>query len=100
MRNLFYTDEITVNINNEQTNTLKIPIEKRLYILEEIDAINDIVKQRDAYQRDTHQRDDKCEEKLTLGEILTVFDGILEIPGRIIIITSNHPENIYAPRKN
>ncbi len=92
LKNLFYTNEINVNINNEQTNTLKIPIENRIYILEEIDAINDIIKQRKSDEE--HKEEGYCDEKLTLGEILTVFDGILEVPGRIIIITSNHPENI------
>jgi SpoVK/Ycf46/Vps4 family AAA+-type ATPase len=33
-------------------------------------------------------------EKLTLGSILQVFDGILETPGRIIIMTTNHPEKL------
>lgn len=31
-------------------------------------------------------------EQLTLGHILQVFDGILETPGRILIMTTNHPE--------
>jgi SpoVK/Ycf46/Vps4 family AAA+-type ATPase len=31
-------------------------------------------------------------EKLDLGTILNLMDGILETPGRIIIMTSNHPE--------
>lgn len=31
-------------------------------------------------------------EKLDLGTILNLMDGILETPGRIIVMTSNHPE--------
>jgi len=31
-------------------------------------------------------------EKLDLGTLLNLLDGILETPGRIIIMTSNHPE--------
>ena len=31
-------------------------------------------------------------EKLTLGFVLNLLDGILETPGRILIMTSNHPE--------
>ena len=34
------------------------------------------------------------DELLTLSHILNVFDGILEMPGRIIIITSNFPDKI------
>ena len=31
-------------------------------------------------------------EKLDLGTLLNALDGILETPGRILIMTSNHPE--------
>jgi hypothetical protein len=31
-------------------------------------------------------------EKLDLGTLLNLMDGILETPGRIIVMTSNHPE--------
>jgi cytidylate kinase len=34
---------------------------------------------------------DEHPEKLTLSDILNIFDGVLETPGRIIIATSNHP---------
>jgi hypothetical protein len=34
------------------------------------------------------------ESKLTLGDLLELLDGIIEMPGRMIIMTSNHPENI------
>lgn len=33
-------------------------------------------------------------EKLDLGTILNLMDGILETPGRIIVMTSNHPEKL------
>ena len=35
--------------------------------------------------------------QLTLAEILTVLDGTLETPGRIVIMTSNHPEVLRFP---
>jgi SpoVK/Ycf46/Vps4 family AAA+-type ATPase len=31
-------------------------------------------------------------DEVTLGEILTVLDGTMETPGRLVIMTSNHPE--------
>lgn len=34
------------------------------------------------------------ELKLTLSVLLNVLDGVLETPGRIIIMTSNHPERL------
>lgn len=33
-------------------------------------------------------------QKLTLSYLLNVLDGVLETPGRIIIMTSNHPEKL------
>jgi ATP-dependent 26S proteasome regulatory subunit len=33
-------------------------------------------------------------EKLTLSTVLNILDGVLEQPGRIIIMTSNHPEKL------
>jgi len=38
-----------------------------------------------------HQKD-----PLTLSHILNIIDGILETPGRILIITTNHPEKLDA----
>eukprot|EP01130_Rhizamoeba_saxonica_P018643 TRINITY_DN93_c0_g2_i1.p1 TRINITY_DN93_c0_g2~~TRINITY_DN93_c0_g2_i1.p1 ORF type:complete len:524 (-),score=122.07 TRINITY_DN93_c0_g2_i1:672-2243(-) len=34
------------------------------------------------------------EDPLTLSHILNIIDGILETPGRILIITTNHPEKL------
>ena len=90
-RNLFSHNDISTvsDINNGVFKKITIPMEKRLYVLEEIDAISDIVKQRTSVNDKEY-----CDEELTLGEILTELDGTLEKPGRMIIITSNHPENI------
>jgi ATP-dependent 26S proteasome regulatory subunit len=90
LKNLFYSDKINV-FKDTSTNDLQsyfIPIEQRLYILEEIDAIGDIVKQRTSDNESIQSINDE----LTLMEILTVLDGTMEIPGRMVIMTSNHPE--------
>jgi len=34
------------------------------------------------------------DDPLTLSHILNIIDGPLETPGRILIITSNHPEKL------
>jgi len=78
-----YTDSTLTNFD-----VLTIPIEHRIYILEEIDAIGNIVRQRDPTQPVAEIHPDE----LTLAEILTVLDGTLEAPGRIVIMTSNHPD--------
>lgn len=36
----------------------------------------------------------KPDEPLTLGDILNVMDGLLELDGPIIFITTNHPERL------
>jgi hypothetical protein len=90
LKNLFYSDRVQVYTDTSMGNTQSyfIPIDQRIYVLEEIDAIGDIVKQRDP---DTPSRS-TIPDELTLAEILTVMDGTMEIPGRIIIMTTNHPE--------
>jgi SpoVK/Ycf46/Vps4 family AAA+-type ATPase len=90
LKNLFYSDKIQVYTDQTFTNiqTYHIPIEQRLYVLEEIDAIGDIVKQRSSDSENISTINDE----LTLMEILTVLDGTMEIPGRIVIMTTNHPE--------
>ncbi len=36
----------------------------------------------------------KKKDNLTLAGILNAIDGVIDCPGRIIILTSNHPENL------
>lgn len=36
------------------------------------------------------------DDELTLGDLLELLDGIVEMPGRMLIMTSNHPEQIDA----
>lgn len=83
-----------------------MPTNKRIYILEDIDADSDIVFKR----KDDEDEDEKAgactaEEtllvemiknkramvpKITLSGILNALDGVLEINGSVIIMTTNH----------
>lgn len=102
--------------------TLSIPQEKRLYVFEEIDCngweklicprcssnkltnIESTESSSDAaaltqiattlLQEKGRKELKEEEEDLTLGAILEVIDGIRECPGRVIIMTTNHPENL------
>jgi SpoVK/Ycf46/Vps4 family AAA+-type ATPase len=129
---------VTVANGEFDTKKLFLPQSKRLYVLEEIDAISDIVKKRVPViintmesQRELSIQDcenyslfkpinndinttskpsinndintsiypkseiaEELEDELTLGGILTVLDGNLEVYSRMLIITSNHPETI------
>jgi hypothetical protein len=91
LKNLFFNEKITVYTDSTMTNydILTIPIENRIFVLEEIDAIGNIVRQRDPHEK---SEGETFPDELTLAEILTVLDGTLESPGRIVIMTSNHPE--------
>ena len=80
-----------------------IPHEKRLYVLEEIDCSHwqHVVTSRADNDRDKDKDKDATKTKdkdkdlmITLGELLELLDGIIEIPGRMIIFTTNHPERI------
>jgi hypothetical protein len=48
--------------------------------------MNDIVKKIDSIKNNT--------EKLTLGFLLNLLDGVLEVPGRILVMTTNYPEKL------
>lgn len=127
--NLFHGTQIEV-INSEiqRAETLQIPNEKRLYVIEDIDALGPVVLRRDLreqyYFENESTDDDKYNNnknnnhnnhnhnnnnynnhnnnnhnhkkgpKISLGYILNLLDGILEVPGRVIIISTNHPEKL------
>lgn len=90
LKNLFFSEKLSVYTDSTMSDfqVLTIPLEHRIYVLEEIDAVSQIVKQR----IDGEVRDEPVPDELTLGEILTVLDGTLEVPGRMVIMTSNRPE--------
>lgn len=149
LNNLFYKDTITV-LNNGSNEQYSIPLDERIYVIEDIDCLTDVVKSRDLLKdniiEEPIQEEIKIEEKkepssdissgirgysskwlddnysnvsfsksstsitkhnkvkneikneiennekINLSFLLNLFDGILETPGRILIITSNHPE--------
>ena len=105
-------------------NYKDIPLNKRLYVLEDIDCadLKDIVKDRgDAVQdreaeeavmsdkdldKDSGlnllsllkvlQEQEQAEDKntLTLATLLEVLDGGMEMEGRMLVITTNYPEQL------
>jgi chaperone BCS1 len=89
--------------------TYSVPHDKRIYVLEEIDCSgwDDIVRDRrlpplltkekevvvleDAGGKRALRAAAAAEaEKLTLGALLEILDGIVETPGRMVIMTTNH----------
>ena len=83
-------------------NNRNIPQNERLYVFEDFDTFK-LTKTR--MKEDTvEQLNDKDDIKailkshqknsITLGDVLNVMDGIMESPGRVMVISSNHPEKI------
>jgi hypothetical protein len=107
-------------------NKKHIPNNKRIYVFEDIDCLSSIVLDRSettsptgsqcgdeedqsilklasaivkSQKSDTVLLDNRENDKLNLSCILNLLDGIVETPGRIVIMTSNYPEKIDAALK-
>lgn len=117
---LFYSSQVQVTQNGE-SKFFDIPIDRRIIVLEDIDCLTDVVLSRE-YLNDEEEKDkdndnemssqDVCKtnqglsphrlqnsiqthnQRLNLGILLNILDGVLEQPGRILIMTSNHPEKL------
>ena len=103
LQHLFFNDEIYV-FNGVNTEKYTIPIAERLYVIEDIDAMGDVVLRREWKKPVIEEKkkeedpfgDRKQEEKDTfdLSFLLNLLDGTLEANGRIIAFSSNYPERI------
>merc|ERR1711902_88186 len=90
-------------------NKSSIPMKKRLYVLEDIDCagLDDIMKKRVAEPQkpaeinpnensESTKPEPKVEEKteIKLSDLLEAFDGVLEMNGRMMVMTTNHLEKL------
>lgn len=99
--------------SDDDGNAIQVPHDKRIYVLEDIDAMSDIVHDRTLEREKALEKEqrviimmneskkDKDEEiindnsdRLNLSGILNVFDGVLEMTGSILIMTTNHIEKL------
>jgi DNA polymerase III delta prime subunit len=124
LKTLFFSDEICVyNKKTNQNELFIIPLDKRIYVMEDVDAISDILYSRnitnekkileDKIRQEAYEdakrvaiakgyapppppnaNTNENKEEITLAFVLNLLDGILETPGRIVILTSNHPEKL------
>ncbi len=124
LKSLFFNEEVFVfNKKTGQNELFLIPLEQRIYVMEDVDAISDILYSRDIINKQKEIEDkvrkeayeeakreaakkgyapppppqniiNENKEQITLAFILNLLDGILETPGRIIILTTNHPEKL------
>jgi len=103
LQHLFFNDEIYV-FNGANTEKYIIPVAERLYVIEDIDAMGDVVLRREWKKPVVEEKkkeedlfgDRKQDEKETfdLSFLLNLLDGTLEANGRIIAFSSNYPERI------
>jgi len=104
LRSLFFSDEINV-LDNGKTERYTIPVNERMYVIEDIDAMGDIVLRREwkkpepASERATVLDEfgrPKEEDKnpIDLSFLLNLLDGTLETTGRILAVSTNFPERI------
>lgn len=89
--------------------TGSVKFENKIIVLEDIDCMSKIVKKRRDSDSDSDS-DKKTdirkkypkyfkkqlleENTLTLSDLLNIIDGIIETPGRILILTSNHYDKL------
>jgi DNA polymerase III delta prime subunit len=121
LKDLFYNDQVFV-LHEGKRETLNIPLKQRLYVIEDIDAMNSVVLKRSATQiEEDKQRQIKIQaevehlkqtqgeamakammqgkqsdesDTLDLATLLNVLDGVRETPGRVIILSTNYPERL------
>lgn len=90
LTNLFYNETVNSPAQDGLKHNLKIPLNRRVYVIEDIDCLNDVVLDR-ALKLKTSDTDG---DALTLSFLLNLLDGVLETPGRILVITSNYPDRL------
>ena len=105
---------------NRKNITDSISFDKKIIVIEDIDCLGDIVKNREVESKskeaneisnvlqniidiNNEKNDDEykkhpkpvlTQDPITLDDILNIWDGIYENPGRIIIISSNHYDKL------
>ena len=140
IHNLFFNENVKV-LKNGQSEIFTIPLNERIYVLEDVDCDSDLLLDRKfkeekkneilkkpmdfrhTFESRYEQYDlnnpnfssisynqvpqdknnisystidipEDTSEQLTLSYILNILDGILETPGRILIMTSNYPDKL------
>lgn len=89
LENLFFNEDLLVlNPQTMQNEKYSIPPNQRIYVLEDVDCQGTLAHSREL----NHETENKDSNAVDLSFLLNLLDGVLETPGRIVIMTSNHPE--------
>ena len=81
---LFFEDELFI----AGQSPCRVPIGDRLIVLEEVDQMPCFL------QRRFGEVDEPLSNELSISDVLTTLDGARETPGRMFVLTTNHPEVI------
>jgi SpoVK/Ycf46/Vps4 family AAA+-type ATPase len=102
LNHLFFNDEINV-MDGGKSERYTIPVNERMYVIEDIDAMGDTVLRREL-KKPQEKKQIKMDElgniiqeeenPIDLSFLLNLLDGTLESSGRIIAISTNFPERI------
>lgn len=118
LNSLFFDTKVQVrNKDNDTSYVINIPLNQRLYVLEDIDCAENTVLSRTEvkppqnkgrnnnrvpefaegmfgdreFEMIQEQINKEKEERIDLAFLLNILDGILETPQRLIIMTTNYP---------
>lgn len=113
LRNLFYSDKLKIVSNQSTPQYITIPVDQRIYVMEDVDCLTNILNQRSTTKQEEEnlteedhrnikmlgkerwrQLKNLNNDSITLADILNIIDGVLETPGRILILTSNYPDKL------
>merc|ERR1711971_551692 len=106
LKNICTTEDLMKVFHGVKINERKIPVKRRLYVLEDIDCadLEETVSRRDEKDKVVQEAkrpdgivtmaEEPPKNRLTLASLLEVFDGVMEMPGRMMVITTNHPEKL------
>ena len=71
----------------------KVAVNECISVFEDVDCVSDVVLSREA-KGVTDAAPSGSDDRLSLAGLLNVLDGVVDSPGRIVIMTSNHPEKL------
>jgi SpoVK/Ycf46/Vps4 family AAA+-type ATPase len=95
LKSLFFNPLLKVQ-TGDSAKFVDVPLNKRIFILEDVDADHNVVNTRTPtdVKLDKLLETSSIKPKLTLSGVLNTLDGVLEINGSIIVMTTNHPDKL------
>ncbi|KAL3657807.1 hypothetical protein V7S43_017188 [Phytophthora oleae] len=79
---------------------VNMTFEDVIFVMEDIDCAASVVMSREnkpeasRRQRKRYTTSSLASDKLNLSGLLNVLDGVIDCPGRVVIMTTNHPEKL------